>query len=104
MDRVKVYKLIDEEKDYQNNLPSSRTDGSYKTVGDYLTMMSAYLARAIDDWVSNPGTMEAMDEVRKIAGIAVRCMEEHETPARGELCKSKTKEDLSPTGYKHQYD
>ena len=89
MDRANVYKLIDEERDYQNNLPPSRTDGSHKTVGDYLTMINYYLKRAVDDWASNPGTLKAMDEVRKIAGIAVRCIEEHATPARGESCTNK---------------
>lgn len=82
MKREDVYKLIDSERDYQNSLGASRTDGSKKTVGDYLTMMNAYLQKAVEDWTFNPGCEKALDEIRKIAAITVRCMEEHETKPR----------------------
>jgi len=72
-----VYEVIDGERDYQNNLPSDRTDNSEKTVGDYLTMLESYRRRASDAWTDNAGTQDALHVIRKIAAIAVRCMEEH---------------------------
>lgn len=82
MERAKVYELINGERSYQDTLPPSRTDGSSKTVGDYLVLLDVYIRRAKDDWAGNAGYEQSLDEIRKIAGIAVRCMEEHDAPAR----------------------
>ena len=75
--RKKVYKVIDGERDYQNYLGSDRMDGSDHSVGDYLTMMDTYFRRAKDAWTNNPGDVASLKEIRKVAAIAVRCMEEH---------------------------
>lgn len=83
MRRVAAYKAIDTERDYQERLPPERTDGSSKSVGDYLTMLDFYLIEAKHAFVKNPGTVEVMDVMRKVAGIAVKCMEEHGAYARG---------------------
>jgi len=80
--RIKVYDVIKGERDYQNALGPERTDGSEKTVGDYLTMLRAYLNRADEAWIANSGCVPALHEMRKIAAIAVRCMEEHGAPRR----------------------
>lgn len=80
--RAEVYKVIDGEREYQNNLGGSRTDGSPKSVGDYIMMLDYYLSHAKEAWVNNPGIKMAMHDVRKIAAIAVRCMEEHGAPPR----------------------
>lgn len=77
MDRQKVYKIIDGERDYQDRLPPSRTDYSKKTVGDYLTMLQYYVHKAHESWVTTSGNDGALHEIRKIAAICVRCMEEH---------------------------
>ena len=80
--RFKVYQVIDGERDYQDALGSDRTDGAPRTVGDYLTMLRDYLAEADRNWVRNPGNEQALDTIRKIAGIAVHCMEDHGAPPR----------------------
>ncbi len=80
--RAEVYAAIDGERDYQDALGANRTDGSAHTVGDYLTMLDTYLRRAQDDWTGNPGNEQALDELRKVAAIAVRCLEEHGAPPR----------------------
>ena len=77
-----VIKAVDEEIDYANSLPSDRTDGSEKTVGEYLVMLDTYLRKAKDEWTFNDGTEEARQEIRKIAAIALRCLEEHGAPHR----------------------
>ena len=75
--REDVYKVIDTERAYQNSLPPNRTDGSTHTVGDYVTMMQNYQADLVRAWTVNAGNDEALKVMRKLAGIAVRCMEEH---------------------------
>jgi hypothetical protein len=80
--REEVYKVIDGERKYQNSLKGNRTDGSPKTVGDYLVMMDYYLAHAKEAWTANPGIKMVLPDVRKLAAIAVRCMEEHGAPKR----------------------
>jgi hypothetical protein len=81
--RTQVYAAIDGERDYQDSLPPSRTDGQPRTVGDYLTMLSYYLDQARADWTMNPGNEPALAQIRKIAAISVRCMEEHGVIERG---------------------
>jgi hypothetical protein len=82
MKREDVYKLIDGEREYQDQLPPSRTDGKPRSVGDYLTMFRHYLNKADEAWTDNPGDWQALDVVRKLGGIAVHCMEDHGAPPR----------------------
>ena len=76
-DRAGVYEAIDSERDYQDNLRGQRTAGKAHRVGDYLLMLNEYVARAQTAWVDVAGDRAALDVVRKIAGICVRCMENH---------------------------
>jgi len=80
--REEVYRVIDGERDYQDSLGSDRTDGSQHTTGDYLTMLDSYVRKAKDAWTNKPGNTAALNEIRKCAAIAVRCMEEHGAPKR----------------------
>lgn len=82
MNRLLVYKLIDGERDYQDSLTPDRTDGSDKTVGDYLVMLKYYTDAALAAWTTSPGTAASLDIIRKCAGICVHCMEDHEAPER----------------------
>ncbi len=75
--RAAVYVVIDGERDYQNNLPDYRTNGAPHSVGDYCTMLDSYMRRAIDAWTKHAGDHMCLHEIRKIAAIAVRCLEEH---------------------------
>lgn len=82
MTREEVYKLIDGERDHQDNLPSGRSDGRPKDVGSYLTLIREYSRKADAAYTDVCGHHKALDVVRKIAALAVRCMEEHGAPAR----------------------
>lgn len=75
--REKAYEALDEERQYQNRLGSNRTDGSAKTVGDYIVMLSHYQNELIKAWTVNAGTVQALDVIRKIGGIAIHAMEDH---------------------------
>lgn len=80
--REEVYDKLDEERDYQDALPPSRTDGTPHTVGNFLVMMETYMRRAFDAWTMNPGDQQALDNIRKIGGICVQAMEKHGAPRR----------------------
>ncbi len=80
--RDQVYEAIDSERDYQDALGADRTDGFDHTVGEYLVMLDTYLRKAKDAWTMNAGNKAALEEIRKIAGISVRCMEDHGAPFR----------------------
>ena len=82
MNRADVYKLLDGERNYQDNLPGTRTDYKDRTVGDYITMLHHYMNKLDEAWTMNPGDEQALDVIRKIGGIAVHCMEDHGAPAR----------------------
>jgi hypothetical protein len=84
MDRADVYKLIDGERDYQEGLwGSAVVHANELSVGDFVLMVEEYAARARKEWVGQPyPEVKALDHMRKIAGIAVRCMEIHGAPPR----------------------
>ena len=75
MNRKIVYKLIDEEREYQDDLGDDRTDGHTHSVTDELILMQVYLQRALAEWANNPGDLYALVQVKKVAAIAVRCLE-----------------------------
>lgn len=85
MERKEVYHLIDGERDYQDNLGPDRKEVKElpHSVGDYTTMMTHYQAELIRVWTLNAGDRQSLEVMRKIAGIAVHCMEDHGAPGRG---------------------
>jgi hypothetical protein len=89
MERKDVYKLIDGEREYQQDLEkdSSRHDGHKHTVGDYLVLLNSYVSKANTAWSDNGTDTQALDVIRKIAGICVHCMEEYDAPERKNIYK-----------------
>jgi hypothetical protein len=85
--RREVYDAIDTERSYQLHVveeDSERYDDSLPdhSVGDYLVMLDTYLLQAKVAWTKNAGDAKALHDIRKIAGIAVHCMEDHGAPKR----------------------
>ena len=86
--RDQVYAAIDQERDYQDNVVKTdpkrfNANSTFPhSVGDYLTLLSTYLRKAQDDWSLNAGVEASLHQVRKIAAIAVHCMEDHGAPLR----------------------
>jgi len=76
--REVVYKAIDGERDYQNSSWSSEFDDSKWSIGDWLIFIQRYVNEA----ENNLGYPWAMDSIRKIAGLAVACMEYNGAPER----------------------
>ncbi len=85
MERKDVYRLIDGERRYQDGLGDDRKRPSTEahTVGDYVTMMSHYQVELARAWTLKAGDRQALEVMRKLAGIAVHCMEDHGAPPRG---------------------
>lgn len=83
-DRMDVYRAINSEREYQDNLWPDHGDTSNPlTIGEFLLLIEEYASKARKEWVveSKPedNTLEFM---RKIAAIAVNCMEQHGAPLR----------------------
>lgn len=70
------------EREYQEE----RWDDNYMTVGEEILLIQRYVAHASTAWAGKPRgeEVEALHVMRKIAGIAIRCMENHGAPLRGE--------------------
>lgn len=86
MDRCDVYELIDGERSYQierhaeifKDTPHSDENHS---VGDWLIFMEEHIAQAKNS-VYFLATDDALAQVRKVAALAVACMEYNETKPR----------------------
>ncbi len=86
MTRQEVYELIDGEREYQDaQITNGRFEGGSNQkheVGAYITMLTHYVNKLQEAWTMNHGDQAALDVMRKCAGIAVHCMEDHGAPAR----------------------
>jgi hypothetical protein len=85
--RQEVYKAIDGERDYQDNLGSDRVSVPRHThkICEEIVMMRQYLDKAEKAWVNNPGevgNLASLNELRKVTSMGVRCMENHGAPVR----------------------
>ena len=76
--RAEVYAVIDGERNYQENLPPTRSVNPkrIREVSEYLTMLDHYVRHAQDAWTTQVGHEVPLDDMRKIAALAVRCMED----------------------------
>lgn len=84
--RAEVFVAIDGEREYQQQVWAG-ADGEIDnplTPGEFLILLRVYLRKAEEAWTVEDGMPEpnTMDIVRKIAGIAVNCMEQHGAPHR----------------------
>ena len=90
MKRSQVYELIDSERDYQDQQWPSRgieEEGSpvpsympsnELTIGEFILLVEEYTTKARLAWTQEKRPeLTALDNIRKIAGIAVNCMEQH---------------------------
>lgn len=78
MTRKQVYEVIDSERDYQDTVWS----GHKHETGAYILLLKSYIDKAMEAWVVNDGDKPSLEVIRKVAGIAVNCMEEHGAPYR----------------------
>lgn len=85
--RVEVYEAINSEREFQDSfvLPERRYYQTH-TLGEFILMLNQYAAQAQQKWTHHTDAIddfpESLHEVRKIASLAVRCMEQHGAPHR----------------------
>jgi 5-bromo-4-chloroindolyl phosphate hydrolysis protein len=88
MKRTDVYKLIDGERDYQDekwNENTTETNGHHYTPEEWIIYMEDYLAEAKHSLSREAKPMsynKAMDCIRKVTALGVAAMEHIETPPR----------------------
>lgn len=87
MSRKEVYKRIDEERNYQDSFIDDMVetpDGMSMAVGEEILLIEEYIAKARTEWTNDftQPEVSALHMIRKIAGICVRCMENHGAPKR----------------------
>ena len=84
--RAEVYAAIEGERAYQDFLwPQDGQPGfpNPLTIGEFVLLLEEYCARARLEWsYEKKPEMRTLGVVRKIAGIAVNCMEQHGAPRR----------------------
>lgn len=87
--RSEVYAAVDSERDYQDKLGADRTEHwdvpveeRFRSVAEYIVMLQSYVNQAVNEWTRNASNEDALHEIRKIAGIAVHCMEDNGAPKR----------------------
>lgn len=80
MKREDVYKLIDAEREYQNNQSRPKSDAE-TTAGEWVIYIQHQLHLAHEN-IYHLREQDAMENIRKIAGLAVAAMEHIETPGR----------------------
>ena len=86
MERTEVYKRIDTERDYQylRWTPRRQTNGTpdeQKPPAEWINYIEYHIAKAKDE-VYMLNDEEALAHVRKVAALAVRCLELHGCPER----------------------
>lgn len=76
--REKVYEAINTERYYQDNVWPRGEEPEFST-GEEILLIEEYVLRAREAWTGEKQgeESETLNAIRKIAGIAVRCMEKH---------------------------
>lgn len=82
MDRKDVYKLIDDERDYQDKKPGhSKERDSNLTAATWILYMHKHLENAMNQ-IYEMSEENALEEIRKVTALGVACMENNDTKPR----------------------
>jgi hypothetical protein len=77
-----VFDKIRDERIHQNLISAKYDHKGNPSVEAEILMMEQYLSNAREAWVTGIGNDAALDMLRKVTGIAVRCFENHGCPSR----------------------
>lgn len=80
--RELVYRHIDKERDYQEFLSKLKQVKRDHSVGEFLILLHEYIEKAMNSWVTHDGNYHALVDIRKVAALAVQCLENHGCPER----------------------
>lgn len=76
MTREEVLKIIGVEREFQELKWGTISDHGHE-VGAWITLMRKHLNDAEAAWCEKPSDYDALDEIRKVAALAVACGEQH---------------------------
>lgn len=77
MSRDDVEALVEAERAHQNVLLGGRASNDPKTLSGNLLLLDHYVGKAVHEWAEQADPVHALDQIRKITAIAVRCLEDH---------------------------
>ena len=77
-----VIEKIKTERSYQEHLCITKNLPLEPTIEGELVMLKTYIDKTLLLWTKNPSADKVLSEIRKISGIAVRCLENHGCPKR----------------------
>ena len=81
--REEVFEAINSERDYQDSLWSEEGNSNPLLLGEFLVLLDVYIRKAQEEWTVEPKPeINSLNTIRKIAGIAVNCMEQNGAPKR----------------------
>lgn len=82
INRADVYSAVDSERDYQER----KWEADVLTVGDQILLAAEYVDLARKEWAHERTTVSSpsLHMMRKVAAIAVHCMEDHGAPTRAQ--------------------
>lgn len=79
MKRTDVFALLEEERQHQDAKWGTVSEHPHE-VGGWLTLIRHYLTRAEAAWSTSSNDATALAELRKLAALAVACLEQHGAP------------------------
>jgi hypothetical protein len=87
LSREQVFNLINGERAYQDAQAKKWNHAGTPSIESAILMMEHYILECRRAWVSSSDPTLALDNIRKITGVAVRALENHgaNTPQRNNI-------------------
>lgn len=87
MNRQEIYKVLDGERNYQDfkwgsTLSGNRPGNGERSVDEFVLYMEGYMRDAVHHASHYAEKEKVLDSLRKVAGLAVSCFEQHGCPER----------------------
>jgi hypothetical protein len=80
---IRVVKELKRERDYQGHICATKGFPDEPTIEGEIIMLKTYVDKVMPLWTKKQNDKEVvLSEIRKIAGIAIRCLENHGCPKR----------------------
>jgi hypothetical protein len=76
VERSEVFRAISSERDYQDRRWGTVEEHPHE-VGAWIALLQKRVNDALVAWASSSGDVKALDEIRKVAALAVACGEQY---------------------------
>lgn len=82
---ISIFNKVSNERDYQDHMCILKGIPLKPTIEGEIVMIKTYVDKMLVMWTENPNDKKVLSEMRKIAGIAVRCLQNYGCPQRDML-------------------